>query len=80
MQCVYLLRSLSHPQQQYVWITHDLDKRLSDHNGRRSKHTAKYAPWECVVAVWFQDDQKADAFETYLKQGSGHAFARRHFW
>ena len=23
---------------------------------------------------------KADAFESYLKSGSGHAFAKRHFW
>ncbi len=28
----------------------------------------------------FDDDARADAFERYLKSGSGHAFARRHFW
>jgi len=32
------------------------------------------------VAVFFADARKAEAFEPYLKQGSGHAFARRHFW
>jgi hypothetical protein len=25
-------------------------------------------------------DEKSGAFEQYLKQGSGHAFANRHFW
>jgi hypothetical protein len=38
------------------------------------------APWELVVAVYFADRQKAEAFERYLKHGSGHAFAKRHFW
>jgi hypothetical protein len=28
----------------------------------------------------FADDAKAEAFETYLKSGSDHAFAKRHFW
>jgi predicted GIY-YIG superfamily endonuclease len=80
VKCVYLLQSQSRPDQRYIGITHDLDSRLSDHNSGRSKHTAKFAPWECVVAVWFRDDQKAEAFEMYLKQGSGHAFACRHLW
>jgi predicted GIY-YIG superfamily endonuclease len=80
VKCVYLLQSRSHPDQRYIGVTHDLDSRLIDHNSGRSKHTAKFVPWECAVAVWFQDDQKAAAFEMYLKQGSGHAFARRHLW
>jgi hypothetical protein len=25
-------------------------------------------------------DHKAEQFEKYLKHGSGHAFANRHFW
>lgn len=33
-----------------------------------------------VSAVWFKEMKKAEAFETYLKHGSGHAFAKRHFW
>ena len=77
---VYLLRSAFHPDQRYVGLTSDLKKRLAEHNAGKSPHTSKFAPWECVAAVWFQDDQKAEAFETYLKHGSGHAFARRHFW
>ena len=28
----------------------------------------------------FETKEKAVAFETYLKTGSGHAFAKRHFW
>jgi hypothetical protein len=33
-----------------------------------------------VVAIYFEDGRKAEAFERYLKQGSGHAFAKRHLW
>ncbi len=80
MKCVYLRKSLSSPAQRYVGITRNLEKRLNDHNSGRSKHTARYMPWECVGAIRFNDDQKAEAFEAYLKQGSGHAFAKRHFW
>jgi predicted GIY-YIG superfamily endonuclease len=77
---VYLLQSLSHPEKRYVGITTDLNKRLVDHNAGRSPHTAKFTPWKCVVAIRFEDGCKADEFEAYLKQGSGHAFAKRHFW
>jgi hypothetical protein len=33
-----------------------------------------------VVAIRFENNRKAQAFEKYLKSGSGHAFAKRHFW
>lgn len=77
---VYLLRSKSHPGQRYIGLTEDLKKRLTEHNAGRSPHTKKFRPWELVVAVYFSDPEKADAFEGYLKHGSGHAFANRHFW
>jgi len=76
---VYLLRSVQHPDQRYVGLTSDLKKRLGEHNAGKSPHTGKFAPWELVVAVYFADSRKAEAFERYLKHGSGHAFARRHF-
>jgi len=63
-----------------VGLTDDLPKRLADHNAGRSAHTAKYRPWEVVVAVQFADPQMAIRFERCLKSGSGHAFLKRHFW
>ncbi|MBN1555642.1 MAG: GIY-YIG nuclease family protein [Phycisphaerae bacterium] len=75
---VYLLRSISHPDQRYVGLTADLNKRLAEHNAGKSPHTSKYVPWELVVSVYFKDHTKAEAFERYLKHGSGHAFANRH--
>ncbi len=77
---VYLLRSKAHPDQRYVGLTADLTKRLAEHDAGNSPHTSKFAPWELVVAVYLADRLKAEAFERYLKHGSGHAFANRHFW
>ncbi len=77
---VYLLRSNQDPNRRYVGLTTNLSRRLNEHNVGKSKHTAKYAPWEIIVALWFQDEEKAKIFETYLKKGSGWAFANRHFW
>jgi len=79
MRIVYLMRSLSDPEQIYVGVTSDIDRRLAEHNTGRSPHTAKHAPWELLVAVHFADTHKANAFERYLKTGSGRAFAKKHF-
>ena len=80
MKYVYLLRSLSDPSRKYTGSTSDLNHRLAEHNAGKSPHTSTHIPWECVVAIRFADDAKAEAFEQYLKHGSGHAFANRHFW
>jgi len=80
MKYVYLLQSLSTPNQRYVGITKDLDARLQTHNAGESPHTSKYRPWKFVLHLCFQDEQRAVEFERYLKFGSGHAFAKNHFW
>jgi putative endonuclease len=77
---VYLLESVSHPGKRYIGKTSDLQARLSEHNAGKSPHTSKHTPWQLVVAIGFENEAKADAFERYLKHGSGHAFAKRHFW
>jgi len=77
---VYLLRSISRPDQRYVGLTSGLRQRLAEHNAGKSPHTSKFVPWRIVAAVYFADRARAEAFEKYLKQGSGHAFANRHLW
>ncbi|NIO09009.1 MAG: GIY-YIG nuclease family protein [Deltaproteobacteria bacterium] len=79
MKWVYYLQSVNHPHQTYIGLTSDLEKRLRDHNHGCSHHTRKYRPWKIVVAMKFADDEKAIAFERYLKSGSGRAFAKRRF-
>ncbi len=80
MKYVYLLQSLSHPEHRYVGLTNNLKQRLTTHNQGGSLHTSKYTPWRLVTAVRFNDDQRALAFEQYLKTGSGRAFANKHLW
>jgi predicted GIY-YIG superfamily endonuclease len=40
MWYVYILRSINHPDQEYIGATADLKRRLSDHNAGKSAHTA----------------------------------------
>ncbi len=80
MKYVYLLQSLPHPEQRYVGLTSDLNKRLAAHNAGQSPHTAKYRPWTLISYLAFADETKAAAFEKYLKSGSGHAFAEKRLW
>ena len=80
MHYVYLLESEKIPARRYVGFTDDLKQRLADHNAGKSKHTLVGRPWQLITYTAFADRKKARAFERYLKVGSGHAFARRHFW
>ena len=80
MRTVYLIHSLSQPGQTYIGVTSDLDHRLAQHNAGTSSRTSRIGPWELCAAIQFADTRKANAFERYLKTGSGRAFAKRHFW
>ena len=77
---VYLIESLSAGRQRYVGMTDDLRQRLREHNAGESSYTAKFRPWKVTTYVAFTDPAKAEAFERYLKSGSGHAFARKRLW
>jgi predicted GIY-YIG superfamily endonuclease len=76
---VYLLKSLSAPDQGYVGLTQNLKERFREHQLGKTFHTRKYRPWKIVCAIWFEDVDKAARFEKYLKSGSGRAFQVRHF-
>ena len=80
MYYTYVLESLSDPSQRYIGHTGDLRQRLAEHNAGKSPHTAKHGPWKVRLYVAFEDMPHAVRFEQYLKSGSGHAFADRHFW
>jgi predicted GIY-YIG superfamily endonuclease len=59
---VYVLQSLSHPDQIYTGITSDLKQRLAEHNAGRVSHTSKSTPWEIRAATAFKIKQRAVAF------------------
>ena len=77
---VYMLCSASDPERYYVGLTEDLQGRLRIHNAGRVPYTSKFCPWRIETAIAFRSKAKAVAFEGYPKSGSGHAFAKRHFW
>lgn len=80
MHYVYLLRSIPNPDETYIGLTSDLKARLQKHNEGGSPHTAKWKPWKLVHYSAFETREKAADFESYLKSGSGRAFAAKRFW
>ena len=61
----------------YTGCTQDLRERLAKHNLGEVSHTSKFAPWRVVTCVAFSDEERAFAFEKYLKSPSGGAFAKK---
>jgi predicted GIY-YIG superfamily endonuclease len=76
---VYVLKNSDRPARYYTGLTSDVYARLAAHNAGHCTHTARRRPWETDVVIEFTDEQRAVAFERYLKSGSGVAFAQRHF-
>src|SRR5208282_702709 len=77
MKYVYLLESEVYPDRFYTGITDDLRERLGRHNAGQVAHTAKFRPWRLKTYIGFIDQEKAFAFERYLKSASGRAFAKK---
>lgn len=77
MHTVYILKSLKFPERVYVGITEDVKRRLEKHNNGDSTYTKRYAPWDLKTTISFRDKKRAEAFERYLKSGSGFAFLKR---
>lgn len=75
----YIIESIPFPNQHYIGHTEDLRKRIATHNAKGCTHTAKFAPWKIKIYIAFEALEQAQHFEQYLKSGSGHAFAKRHF-
>jgi predicted GIY-YIG superfamily endonuclease len=76
---VYVLRSISHPDQFYTGLCSNVEARVEAHNSGQSPHSSKYKPWKILTYQWFEDERSAAAFERYLKSGSGRAFSAKRF-
>ena len=75
---VYVLRNCTEKPRYYTGVTSNVAARLRFHNAGLCRHTADGRPWQVDIVVQFADEQRAVAFEKYLKSGSGVAFAMRH--
>lgn len=76
---VYVLKNADARPHFYIGLTSDARARLADHNAGHCPHTTRHRPWQLHVTIELPDEQRAVAFERYLKSGSGRAFAKRHF-
>jgi len=76
---VYMLVDIAAGTHYYTGCTEDLQSRLAKHNAGEVPHTAKFKPCRIETAVAFSSNEKAYAFEDYLKTHCGRAFAKRHF-
>lgn len=77
---VYLIQSVANPKERYTGLTSDLKARIAKHNEGGVRSTTKHKPWQLVTYLAFQTREQASAFETYLKSGSGRAFANKRLW
>jgi putative endonuclease len=75
---VYVLKTISTPSRYYTGLTSNITTRLEKHNAGGCVSTAGNRPWKVDVVIEFSDEDRATAFEKYLKTGSGVAFAVRH--
>jgi len=75
---VYILQSTINTKQIYTGFTTNVNRRLSEHNAKKSAHTSKYTPWKLMFCASFHDEKTARAFEKYLKSSSGFAFRNKH--
>ncbi len=80
MYYTYIIESKVDSTKHYIGHTADLQKRLNIHNNGKSTHTANFRPWRLKLYIAFEKLEQAKKFEIYLKSGSGHAFAKNHFW
>jgi len=76
MYYVYIIQS-GKDMSYYVGTTGDLKTRLQEHNRGDVRYTSSKIPYKISWHGVFKKKNKALAFEKYLKQGSGFAFARK---
>jgi len=76
----YVLESIKRPGTSYIGRTSNLCRRLEHHTAGENRSTAKHRSWRVVLYIAFETRIQACRFERYLNSGSGHAFAKRHFW
>lgn len=67
MKYLYVLKSLSQPEQIYVGSTRDLAQRITYHNSGRCRHTSKFMPWRIVYTERFETDSDALRRERQIK-------------
>ena len=72
---VYVIKSLKESRL-YKGQTHNIEKRMIEHNSGKTKSTKGYLPWELVYFESFKTKEDALLREKYLKTGIGREFLK----
>ena len=75
MCTVYAIRSKV-DSRIYVGFTHNLERRLKEHNKGKTKSTKGFIPWELIYTEKVEDRIEARKREKYLKSGIGKEFLK----
>lgn len=67
---VYVLRSLI-TDYIYIGFTHDLKRRVEEHNSKQNQSTKPYAPYEIIHYEAYRNRKDARRREEYLKCNRG---------
>ncbi|MEI7512465.1 MAG: GIY-YIG nuclease family protein [Candidatus Uhrbacteria bacterium] len=78
MHYAYILQSET-SKTYHFGSTTNIIERIKTHNQGGSAYTSKHIPWKLIWYSAFLTKEKAEAFEKYLKTGSGYAFSRKRF-
>jgi predicted GIY-YIG superfamily endonuclease len=75
---VYILQSINKPEHFYTGFTSDLKLRFEEHNSGKARQTNMYRPWKIKCYFAFEEKDKAEKFEQYLKTHAGRNFQKLH--
>ncbi|MEI6327577.1 MAG: GIY-YIG nuclease family protein [Candidatus Roizmanbacteria bacterium] len=67
MYYVYILKSHK-DDTHYVGYTHDIGKRLKEHNSGKSRYTSGHAPYDVVYFEFFSTLKEAKSREIHFKR------------
>ena len=60
----------------YVWLTNNLERRISEHNMGKERTTKPNIPFILIYSEKFKTRTEARIREKYLKSGCGKEFLR----
>lgn len=72
---VYAIKSLDF-NYIYVGMTSNIEKRLTEHNGGKTKSNKRFAPFKLIHYKEFESRADVRKYEIKLKSGSGKEFLK----
>lgn len=66
MYFVYIIQSMKN-KGFYIGYTHNLKKRIAEHNSGKSYYSKRYAPWELIYCEGYVSEKDAKQREHSLK-------------